>query len=145
MKIFLGALLLLITRGVVYADDAETLVYGAAARPEGGKNVFIVEQPDNLQNPLGNPIVEPREPVQVFGNLSQPTEIATNNSVQANSSNNQNSPALESKTLGKDFQNTLLEANGRVYDVQSFPEQDIGVISNPAEPQTIYSPNVNAP
>ena len=143
LKSFLGVLLLI--SGVAYADDAETLVYGAAARSNGGENVFIMEQPDNMQNPLGNPIVEPREPVQVFGNLSQPTEIATNNSVQANCSNNQNSPALESKALGQDFQNTLLEANGRVYDVQSFPEQDMKLVNNPAEPQTIYSPNVNAP
>ena len=128
-----------------YANDTETLVYSAAARPDGGENVFVLEQPDNLQNPLGNPIVEPQKTTQIFGKLSQEPQTSADVSAQTNNVNNQNSPALESKALGKDFQNTLLEANGRVYDVQSFPEQDVKVMSNPSEPETIYSPNVNGP
>ena len=36
-----------------------------------------------------------------------------------------------------------MEANGRIYDIQSYPEQDINVMNNPSDPQTIYSPNVN--
>ena len=49
----------------------------------------------------------------------------------------------EDAELGKQFRNTLLEANGRVYDIQSYPEQDFMLMNNSAEPQTIYSPNVN--
>ena len=45
--------------------------------------------------------------------------------------------------LGNDFENTLLEANDRVYDVQSYPEADFKAMGNSANPQTIYSPNVN--
>ena len=48
-----------------------------------------------------------------------------------------------SNDLGRDFQNTLLEANGMVYDVQAYPLKDMGVIGNSANPKTIYSPNVN--
>ena len=47
------------------------------------------------------------------------------------------------KELGKDFQNTLLEADGMVYDVQAYPEEDLKAIGNPSDPATLYSPNVN--
>ena len=142
MRIIISFLFLLLS-DATYAADAETLVYGAARRPDGRENIFVVEQPDNLQNPLGDPIIEPQRPTQVFGQLPQKHQNSEGISDQPDNVNNQNSPALESKALGKDFQNTLLEANGRVYDVQSFPEQDMNIMSNPAEPETIYSPNVN--
>ena len=50
---------------------------------------------------------------------------------------------LNSQQLGKDFQNTLMEANGMVYDVQAYPVEDFDAIGDPSNPQTIYSPNVN--
>ena len=55
--------------------------------------------------------------------------------------------ALKATTLSNhnlnQFQNTLMEANGMVYDVQAFPEADVPVISDTSNPETIYSPNVN--
>ena len=120
-----------------WAQDDPTIVYGAANTANGKEKVFVVEQPKNAPNPLGDPIVGPDKPVEIFGDINSNFEMPTqqNNNV----SNNQ----LNSNTLGNDFENTLLEANGRVYDVQSYPKDDFKVMENPSDPQTIYSPNVN--
>ena len=134
----------------VYKDSDPTVVIGEAARPDGGQNVFIVEQPNDAPNPLGDPIVGPNRPVEVFDDGSSvinSKELEQNNQWQEAPSipgPMQNaSPQEEGISLGKDFQNTLMEANDRIYDVQSYPIEDINVMSNPSEPQTIYSPNVN--
>ena len=137
---------------VVSADESTT-IYSAAARPDGGENVFVVSQPDNLENPLGNPIVGPEVPPKVYGTLPQTAEPGNESNNEALESSIQSqpigeineTPVQEGIALGKDFQNTLVEGNGRIYDIQSYPIKDVGVMSNPAEPQTIYSPNVNGP
>ena len=133
-------------------NSTPTVVLGEAARPDGGQNIFIVEQPKNLPNPLGDPIVGPNTPPKVFnedssnGNTKNYRSPSNNQWQEAPSVPDpiQNlSPQEEGISLGKDFQNTLMEANDRIYDVQSYPIEDINVMSNPSEPQTIYSPNVN--
>lgn len=136
------------------ADDAPTVVFGAAATPDGDQNVFVVEQPKNAPNPLGDPLPDP-EPTQPpfvpsrFKKVNAAAVVAPRMQDDAVAPvdpipplNNGSLPA-ESQALGKDFQNTLMEANGMVYDVQAYPEQDLDVIGNPSNPQTIYSPNVN--
>lgn len=120
-----------------FAGDDPTIVYGSAATPDGKQKVFVVEQPKDAPNPLGNPIVGPDKPVEVFGNLDglRDNQNQLNSHISEESENQNN--------LGSDFENTLLEANDRVYDVQSYPEADFKAMSNPSNPQTIYSPNVN--
>ena len=154
-KIILGLASLLVMSGVIASaqeqakqiEGTPTVVFGSAATPDGGQDMFVVEQPENAPNPLGNPIVE--EPAE--GNkVSRPENCPPCDNGQpafktepAVVQPQNNNPAVNAEALGKDFQNTLMEANGRVYDVQSFPEQDMKVIGNPSDPQTIYSPNVN--
>lgn len=119
------------------AGDDPTIIYGSAATSDGEQNAFVVEQPENAPNPLGNPIVGENRPVEVFGNLDEGRDDQNNfNRDNRENLNNQNNP-------GNDFENTLLEANDRVYDIQSYPKSDFKVMDNPVEPQTIYSPNVN--
>jgi hypothetical protein len=120
-----------------WAQDDPTIVYGAANMGEGKENVFVVEQPQNVPNPLGNPIVGPDKPAEVLG------DVDNNFNQQNKFENNDNLGQINQNNLGNDFENTLLEANGRVYDVQSYPKADIKVMENPSDPQTIYSPNVN--
>lgn len=128
-----------------FAGDVPTIVYGEADRADGGKNVFVVEQPQDAPNPLGNPLPNQDKPVEVFGNVYSPN---TNKVVNYNSDQNYNTEVDQNKAqtlknLGDDFENTLLEANGRVYDIQSYPKADFKAMENPATPATIYSPNVN--
>ena len=119
----------------VLAND-DTIVYGSAATKDGKQNVFIIEQPKNAPNPLGDPIPNPNKPVEVFGDLYNSSTASTQpNAVTTNTSQSQN--------LGNDFENTLLEANDRVYDIQSYPKADFKAMGDSANPQTIYSPNVN--
>ena len=136
-------------------NAAPTVVFGAAATPDGRQNTFVVEQPKDAPNPLGDPIAVDNTPPQVF-DIQEGTEKAgqaaqqpadanpqPETGVMANPALNQGDLPAEAQELGKDFQNTLMEADGRIYDVQSYPEQDINLMDNTADPQTIYSPNVN--
>lgn len=118
-----------------FAEDDDTIVYGSAATKDNGQNVFIVEQPKDAPNPLGDPIPNQDKPVEVFGDVYPPNTNLTHTNNTATTSNTQN--------LGNDFENTLLEANDRVYDIQSYPKADFKAMENPAQPETIYSPNVN--
>ena len=42
--------------------EAPTVVYGSAQTASGGEDTFVVEQPDNAPNPLGDPLPEPQTP-----------------------------------------------------------------------------------
>lgn len=138
---FVAVCLIVAIMAVIIAkagDDSPTVVYGAAATPDGGQNVFVVEQSKDAPNPLGDPLPPSNVPPKVYS-------IDDNENVSTNQNNAENSDmsANDSKNLGDDFQNTLMEANGRVYDVQSYPMEDFKAMGNPSNPQTIYSPNVN--
>lgn len=124
-----------------------TIVEAEANTPDGGRNISIVEQPANGGNPLGNPIVGPYIPPKAYnsadnaGNTDSISNRMNSNSFDGNLQNtNISDKALE---LGHDFENTLIEANDRVYSIQSYPVEDINVIGSKTMPQTIYSPNVN--
>ena len=120
--------------------DLPTVVVGEAQNANGSENVFVVAQPSNSENPLGNPI-DNLETTNNDGNANTDED-----NVRAQSNDNANKQVIQpqnAEQAGKDFENTLLEANGRVYDVQSYPEGDLPIMSNSANPDTIYSPNVN--
>ena len=130
--------------------EAPTVVYGSAQTASGGEDTFVVEQPDNAPTPLGDPLPEPQTPPNDYTlEQNRPSQqAAAENSVVAPALGNgpQGVPVVgpdSAQELGNQFQNTLTEANGMVYDVQAFPEADMPVISNPSDPETIYSPNVN--
>lgn len=129
-----------------FAEEIPTIVYGEAKRSDGGENVFVVEQPKDAPNPLGHPLPNPDNPVEVFGDEYHPINANTTTNNTFNGETNTGSAQNQTQTiqnLGKDFENTLLEANGRVYDVQSYPKADFKAMEDPADPATIYSPNVN--
>lgn len=135
---------------------APTIIYGAAKKADGKTDEVLLEQPQNAPNPLGDPITSSQAP-EVFGN----GETAATTSATKTEKNNGNGglesqgvavtegqpaasgSAEEAVQLGRKFQNTLIEADGMVYDIQAYPTKDMEVIGNPADPQTIYSPNVN--
>lgn len=140
------------------AQNAPTIIYGASRKSNGEKDEVVVEQPEGAPNPLGDPIV----PSNPTANPTLPAEkimtapeaaatkpelpVVTDNKaalpVENTEVNGENSVQNLQK-LGKDFQNTLLESDGMVYDVQAYPEEDLKAIGNPSNPATLYSPNVN--
>ena len=113
-----------------------TVVVGEAVTAQGDINAVVVEQPENAANPLGDPIPEQIDVPQ----MQVTPEVATDKKQEPKKVD---APSVPAKNPGDDFQNTLLEANGRIYDVQSYPQADLPKIEDSANPQTIYSPNVN--
>lgn len=135
---------------------APTIIYGAAKKADGNTDEVLLEQPQNAPNPLGDPITSNQAPEVISNSETAVTASATK--ARNNNANHdvepqgvavtQGNPAIpgsaeEAVQLGKKFQNTLIEADGMVYDIQAYPTKDMEVIGNPADPQTIYSPNVN--
>lgn len=150
LVLLLVAIMIVIFNYVLAQDIGPTEVYGAANTSDGEKNVFVVEQPNNEENPLGNPLPNVSGDTKQLSGQNDIQKENVVNDKEHNSANNINvysgqtaNLPQEDAELGKQFRNTLLEANGRVYDIQSYPEQDFMLMSNPSEPQTIYSPNVN--
>jgi len=119
---------------------APTVVFGAAKKPDGSVDEMIVQQPEGAPNPLGDPLQFPASSTQPVTAEQPLNEAVPAKAEEAKPSvfGNENPEAL-----GKDFQNTLMEADGMVYDVQAYPETDFKAIGNSADPETIYSPNVN--
>lgn len=128
-----------------------TLVYGKAQQSDGATDEVLLEQPDNSVNPLGNPLPEvieqqPAAAVVPAGQNVAPQPLVKTGESPAGAAVPQtgdNPAGIAPQNLGTKFQNTLMEANGMVYDVQAYPAEDLKAIGNPSNPETIYSPNVN--
>ena len=82
------------------AEEKPTIVFGSAETKDGGQNVFVVEQPKNAPNPLGDPIPTPDKPVEIFGDVypQNTNQTGKTNLPQGNQSQ---------QNLGNDFENTL--------------------------------------
>ncbi|MBQ7285707.1 MAG: hypothetical protein IJW72_05595 [Alphaproteobacteria bacterium] len=123
-------------------DTIPTIVFGKSERSDGEIDEVVVEQSNNNINPLGKPLPE------VVTDSKQTESLPTKNNSELSTTSKPDKMSLSkdvdvTDNLGKQFQNTLMEANGRVYDVQSFPVEDMNAIGNSSNPETIYSPNVN--
>ena len=123
-------------------DTIPTIVFGKSERSDGEIDEVVVEQSNNNINPLGDPLPE------VVTESKQTETLPTKNNSELSTTSKPDKMSLSkdvdvTDNLGKQFQNTLMEANGRVYDVQSFPVEDMNAIGNSSNPETIYSPNVN--
>ncbi len=124
------------------SDTMPTIVFGKSERSDGEIDEVVVEQSNNNINPLGDPLPE------VVTESKQTETLPTKNNSELSTTSKPDKMSLSkdvdvTDNLGKQFQNTLMEANGRVYDVQSFPVEDMNAIGNSSNPETIYSPNVN--
>ena len=125
------------------SDTIPTIVFGKSERSDGEIDEVVVEQSNNNNiNPLGDPLPE------VVTESKQTETLPTKNNSELSTTSKPDKMSLSkdvdvTDNLGKQFQNTLMEANGRVYDVQSFPVEDMNAIGNSSNPETIYSPNVN--
>lgn len=123
-----------------------TVVYGAAETADGKENQFMVVQPEDAPNPLGNPIITVPDTVPAAQTSQQPLSAVpetkpsqTAPSDIINQTSEQN-PAPFSETPQEEqnqIQNTLYQSGDRIYDVQSFPLNDIKTITEPNIQPTI--------
>lgn len=128
------------------AASQEVAVFGEAESANGTENVMFLEQQNDNENPLGNPIVETPSasstaPSSMTPDASTPTvDVApTPAAVPSNvvSESEPQDPSISQEPnpaqVNNQIQNTLYESGGRIYDVQSYPDTDVERIQ--AEPQ----------
>lgn len=135
-----------------------TIVYGSAATASGKNDTYTVEQPADAPNPLGNPIVPDVNQQPEYQNNAIPS--SSDNSA-ASSTPTTPSPdetsadlspmSIVNQTAEQDpapfsespeqqqnqIQNTLYQGGDRIYDVQSFPINDVKEITEPNIQPTI--------
>lgn len=123
-----------------------TVLYGAAETASGDENQFMVVQPKDAPNPLGNPILtvpdtvsaaqtsqqaEPAAP-ETKSSHPSPSDII-NQTAEQNPEPFSETPQQEQNQI----QNTLYQSGNRIYDVQSFPTSDVQTITEPNIQPTI--------
>lgn len=128
------------------AATNDTVVYGSAATQQGSQDTFVVEQPADAANPLGSPIVDDSS-AQPAATSPQPTDTAvqpSTNNVAAplpagvvNQISEQN-PSISSEpnpaSMDNKIQDTLYESGNRIYDIQSYPVNDVNQMESPSQP-----------
>ena len=128
------------------AATNDTVVYGSAATQQGSQDTFVVKQPADAANPLGSPIVDDSS-AQPAATSPQPTDTAvqpSTNNVAAplpagvvNQISKQN-PSISSEpnpaSMDNKIQDTLYESGNRIYDIQSYPVNDVNQMESPSQP-----------
>ena len=128
------------------AATNDTVVYGSAATQQGSQDTFVVEQPADAANPLGSPIVDDST-AQPATTSPQPNDTAiqpSTNNVAAplpagvvNQISEQN-PSISSEpnpaSMDNKIQDTLYESGNRIYDIQSYPVNDVNQMESPSQP-----------
>lgn len=123
-----------------YAVEPETVIYGASETAPGVPDSAVVRMKAGEGNIMGQPIVgngfqsaadnnKPENlPVQsvVSGLAEKPAVIS-----ETLSQNPQISPQDTPQKVNQQIQDTLYESGGRIYDIQSYPAEDIGKIEAP--------------
>ncbi|MEI3582103.1 MAG: hypothetical protein V8R89_05490 [Alphaproteobacteria bacterium] len=128
-------------------SEQPTVIYGEAENANGTFNEMTVEQAADAQNPFGNPIVnklpygkpapevekgKPLPPAPELG--KSPVNVVSQTSGQNPEISPQNSP----EQMQNEIQNTLYELDDRIYDLQSYPDNDINQIENRGNAVTNY-------
>lgn len=118
--------------------NAETTVFGEAQTPDGSANEFLVEQPQDSGNPLGNPITG-IAPVNAQNNAEnvQIQPATTRSEVVQNSLQNPSISQMTPEQMGNEIQNKLYQEGNRVYDVQSYPVADFETINQNGQDEAI--------
>ena len=135
---------------ILYATSVNaqtpTIVYGASETAPNEPDSYLLEQPSNAPNPLGNPIPEfvpqnQETATNIAGPENAPQTSASKPQIdgEINQAEPQN-PAPFSQSPEEEqnqIENTLYEGGNRIYDVQSYPLKDIKTITEPNIDPTI--------
>ena len=107
----------------VYAAEPSTIIYGASETAPGVHDSAVVRFRDDEGNIMGQPIdTGGFESAAVSETLPQNPPISSDETPQK---------------VNRQIQNTLYESGGRIYDVQSYPAEDIDKIEKPNIQPTI--------
>ncbi len=138
---------------VVQSDNNNpTVIFGEAENANGTMNEITVRQAKDAANPFGNPIVNtiPYGKQPVAGNAAQPGGCAAAQQPQpssvvkpvgAISEITPQDPEISEDSpeqMQNEIENTLYEGDDRIYDVQSYPDDDINQIEGQDSAVTNY-------
>ncbi len=141
MKIWIWAFL-----GLSFPAFAQspTVIYGASETAPDTPDSYLLIQPKDSPNPLGNPIPDEMNDVQSDSqNLPMATQSQQSDKAapinEINQSEAQNPPPFSQSPEQEQNQieNTLYEGGNRIYDVQSYPINDVKTITEPNIDPTI--------
>lgn len=125
------------------SPNDETIVYGEAENTNGTFNEVLLEQPKDSPNPLGNPIPDYVSPQPLRrGQKSEitpkiPETFTPQNAVEEISPQNPKISEMSPQEMNNEIQNKLYEAGNRVYDVQSYPLDDINKLGENGQDNAI--------
>lgn len=125
------------------SPNDETIIYGEAENTNGTFNEVLLEQPKDSPNPLGNPIPDYVSPQPLRrGQKSEitpkiPETSTPQNAVEEISPQNPKISEMSPQEMNNEIQNKLYEAGNRVYDVQSYPLDDINKLGENGQDNAI--------
>ena len=127
---------------ILYAQNP-TIVYGESELSNGKSDSYLIEQPQNAPNPLGNPIVTPPQKQnniqpKIPDSIYEP-ESSNSQNLDIHQISDQNPPpfAVSPQQMQNKIENTLYQGGNRIYDIQSYPLDDINKITKPNIDPTI--------
>ena len=112
----------------------DTVIFGAATNADGTQNEVLLEQPENAPNPLGNPIIPPpnlpaNNGLPQVGGARRAVLPQIEPATVQNSMQNPDISDMTPQQMNNEIQNKLYQEGNRVYDVQSYPAQDLQTIN----------------
>lgn len=136
---------------IIYSSSAwsqePTIIYGASKTAPDVSDEFTVTQPENAENPLGNPIVVPFNSAADTSTQTMPDQTQPQTAPLPDQTPsriiNQKAPqnpapfSINPQQEKSQIENTLYEGGDRIYDVQSYPLKDINTITEPNIDPTI--------
>ena len=112
-----------------YAAEPSTIIYGASETAPGVHDSAVVRFRDDEGNIMGQPI-----DVGGFESAAEAVSASEKRPAAISETLPQN-PSISSdetpQKVNRQIQNTLYESGGRIYDVQSYPAEDIDKIEEP--------------
>lgn len=129
-----------------YAAEPSTIIYGASETASGVHDSAVVRFRDDEGNIMGQPIdtggfesaADNGQPPAASPVGAVPASVESPPTVSETLP--QNPPISSDETpqkVNRQIQNTLYESGGRIYDVQSYPAEDIDKIEEPNMQPTV--------
>ena len=141
------------TIGLQSEGNEPTVIFGEAATAAGTFNQITFTLAAAAQNRLGEGGAEPHPPAPKNNAALKKKKLAGGENVQnpapplnramdvvseTSAQNPEISPENSPEQMQNEIQNTLYESDGRIYDLQSYPDDDINQIENEGNAVTNY-------
>lgn len=128
------------------SSPAPTVIYAIGKKSPTETDEFVVEQPADSPNPLGNPIVAPEN------TFPEPNQGTPRSLLPENLPSDNPAPIDEKSALGtlqpgqvplpqpsNQIENEMYRSGNDIVDVQEYPIEDINQMIRPIDPATLVN------